>query len=167
MSVNKFVIYEQSRKQGMQMLADKQPVAKVAVSLGVSRQTVYNWIKRKQAIKALQDGANPGEVSEKFFISKRTVNRWATEKRFDGAIETGGRPRKLSEAQRARLHEMIGQSAKDFGFDSDVWTGERIAQLIEQEFNVHFNPKSVPQMLRNWGWDWRQRGRGRLPRKSY
>ena len=166
MSVNKFVLYEQSRKQGMQMLNDKQPVAKVAVALGVSRQTVYNWIKRKQAIKALEEGVAPVDVAEKYCISKRTVNRWASEKKYDGAIETGGRPRKLSEAQRTRLHEMIGQSAKDFGFDSEVWTGERIAVLIEQEFDVHFNPKSVPQMLRNWGWDWRQRGRGRLPKKA-
>lgn len=164
MAINKFIIYEQSRLKGMQMLTEGQSVAKVSNTVKVSRQTVYNWIKRMDAIKALQDGAPPMEVSEKYLISKRTVNRWITEGKFDGAIETGGRPRKLSEKQRTALKEMIGKSAKEFGFDSDMWTGERIAQLIEQQFDVHFNPKSVPQMLRNWGWDWRARGRGRSKR---
>ena len=128
MGSNKFEEYEKTRIQGVALLKQGISVAKVASQVGVSRQTVYNWIKRGY-----------GENAK---------------------IKPGGRPRKLTEKQRAKLRAILDKNPKAFGFQADNWTGERIAKAIEQTFGVHFNPKSIPQMLRNWGWEWRKPGRG-------
>lgn len=129
MGSNKFEQYEKTRLQGVALLKQKQPVAKVATAVGVSRQTVYNWIKR-----------GFGE---------------------DAKIKPGGRPRKLNDKQRTKLRAILDKSPQSFGFQADNWTGERIARVIENQFNVEFNPKSIPQMLRNWGWEWRKPAKGK------
>ena len=123
MGINKFELYEETRQRGVGMLKDDKPVAKIAAALGVSRQTVYNWIKR-----------GFGEQAK---------------------IKPGGRPPKLNERQRAELREIIQRGPSAYGFGSGGWTGERIAKVIRERFGVTFNPKSVPQMLRHWGWEWR------------
>ena len=123
-AANKFVEYENTRQKGVSMLKDGKSVAKVASSLGVSRQTVYNWIKR-----GFGEGA---------------------------AIKPGGRPRKLNDKQRGKLKSIIERKPVAYGFKADSWTGERIAKVIKDQFKVAFNPKSIPQMLRNWGWEWRK-----------
>jgi transposase len=134
MGSNKFEQYEKTRLQGVALLKQKQPVAKVAAAVGVSRQTVYNWKKR-----------GFGE---------------------DAKIKPGGRPRKLNDKQRAKLRTILDKSPQAFGFQADTWTGERIARVIQSQFNVEFNPKSIPQMLRNWGWEWRKPAKGKTATKK-
>lgn len=62
------------------------------------------------------------------------------------------RPR-LSAEQRARLPELLAQgaAAPAHGFRGDVWTCERVAQVIRKEFGVSYHPAHVSRLVRALG----------------
>jgi transposase len=37
-----------------------------------------------------------------------------------------------------------------------VWTGKRIAQVIRARFGIAYHFKSIPPLLRGWGWSWQK-----------
>ncbi len=47
----------------------------------------------------------------------------------------GATPR-LSEQERARLPELLERGAEAHGFRGEVWTCERVAEVIRREFGV-------------------------------
>ena len=65
---------------------------------------------------------------------------------------TGHTPR-LSDAQLAAVRQALRQGARAHGFDTDHWTLERIATVIEQETGVAYHPGHVWKLLRRrLGW---------------
>jgi transposase len=59
----------------------------------------------------------------------------------------GATPR-LSEDERARLPELLARGAKAHGFRGEVWTCERVAQVIRKEFGVSYHPAHVSRLLK-------------------
>ncbi|WP_442946083.1 winged helix-turn-helix domain-containing protein, partial [Noviherbaspirillum sp. Root189] len=112
---------EQRRKQAAQLLAKGMRQAEIARTLGVSRQSVSVWAKALEA------------------------DRQAWHRK-----PLGYRPA-LDDAQRKRLCRMLLRGAQANGFDTDVWTLRRIAQLIESEFGISYCKTSVWLVLRAMG----------------
>jgi transposase len=63
----------------------------------------------------------------------------------------GAKPR-LTAAQKADLLGKLRQGATAHGFQNDVWTCERIAQLIVKTFGVTYHPDYIGPLLRQLGW---------------
>lgn len=63
----------------------------------------------------------------------------------------GAKPR-LTAAQKADLLGKLRQGATAYGFQGDVWTCARIAQLIAQEFGVTYHADYVGPLLQQLGW---------------
>lgn len=91
-------------------------------------------------------------VAAKYGVSTATANRWhkLVQK---GGVDTlrrskakGGPPR-LTSAQRKKLRRMLIDGALVHGFDTDIWTGKRVAHLIKEKFNVVYSWKYVPELL--------------------
>jgi transposase len=59
-----------------------------------------------------------------------------------------GAPPRLSEDERARLPELVAQGAEAHGFRGDVWTCERVAEVIRREFGVSYHPAHVSRLLK-------------------
>ena len=59
---------------------------------------------------------------------------------------------RLSQEQKAELLAKLAQGAEAFGFQGDVWTTERIAQLIEKEYQVKYHRDYIGPLLRGLGW---------------
>ena len=65
---------------------------------------------------------------------------------------TGHTPR-LSDAQLEAVRQALRQGARAHGFDTDHWTLERIATVIEQVTGVAYHPGHVWKLLRRrLGW---------------
>jgi transposase len=64
------------------------------------------------------------------------------------AIPRRGRPHKLSHRQARVVLGWIRKSPTQFGFATELWTGQRVAQLIERRLGVHFHPNYVLEWLR-------------------
>jgi transposase len=63
----------------------------------------------------------------------------------------GAKPR-LTVAEKADLITKLRQGAPAHGFQGDVWTCERIAELIKKEYGVSYHPDYIGPLLRQLGW---------------
>lgn len=99
---------------------------------------------RRLAMQLLNQGAAQAEVMRELGVSRTTACKWA-------AANTGEVPvlpaPVLSDADMARLRQMLGRSAREFGFPSDAWTIARMAVMIEWEFGLRCSTLNVFRML--------------------
>ncbi len=92
----------------------------IAAALGVTEGAVSQWFKKAKAqgVQALRHQPPPGAVP------------------------------KLSREQRAQLPALLSKGAEAFGFRGQVWTTERVAVMIKQQFGVSYHPAHCSRLLR-------------------
>jgi transposase len=98
--------------------------------------------RRLRAAELLAQGRSQAEVAETVGVSRENVRRWQALVAQGGVAalrrrRAGGRPPKLSDAQAAQVEQALQQGAKANGFDSDLWTLERVAQVVQRVTGVH------------------------------
>ena len=59
----------------------------------------------------------------------------------------GGRPPKLSDTQAAQVEQALHQGAKANGFTTDLWTLDRVAQVIQRVTGVRLARASTWRLL--------------------
>src|SRR5882724_8695265 len=96
----------------------------IAAALGVTEGAVSQWLKKAkgQGVEALRHQPAPGASP------------------------------KLTEEQRALLPALLSKGAEAFGFRGQVWTTERVAQMIKQQFGVSYHPAHCSRLLRRLKW---------------
>jgi transposase len=109
--------------------------------------------RRRLAVQRLLEGYPAEEVAEFLGVSIRTVWRWLALFRAEGpkgltARPVSGRPRKLTSTQEKIILRWLRQSPTVLGFATELWSAPRLTQLIEQEFDIRFNPRSLTAWLR-------------------
>lgn len=92
-------------------------------------------------------------ISKKYGVSDATANRWHQAARRGGldalkSTSATGQPPKLDDKQKQKLARLLAQGAEAHGYETDVWTGKRVADLMHKEFRVEIAWKYVPQYLR-------------------
>ena len=63
-----------------------------------------------------------------------------------------GRPRKLSAEQLKALEVELLKGPRAHGYETKLWTLERIAKLIRKVFGTSYHPGHVLKLLRAMGW---------------
>ena len=104
--------------------------------------------KQQQIAEAL--GLTQGAISQIVKRAKQGGTQALQKRKAPGA-----KPR-LTNAQIARLLCILEQGAQAAGFAGDVWTCERVAQVIAQEFDVHYHPDYIGCLLRACGWSYQK-----------
>jgi transposase len=112
--------------------------------------------RRQLAVQRVSEGYDAAEVAEFLGVDPRSVRRWLAAWRQQGAVGLAaravpGRPCKLSHTQEKVVRRWLADSPTDHGFPTDLWTAARLAQLIEQEFAIHFHPGYLACWLRQRG----------------
>ncbi len=113
--------------------------------------------RRRQRAIALLDSHAPVDVARMLGVDRRSVRRWKAAHRKRGAKgiearQTPGRPPKLDRPQRPRLERLLLKGARAAGYESDLWTCPRIAELIAERFGVSYHPDHIGRLLRSLGW---------------
>jgi transposase len=122
---------------------------------------------RQQGLDLLRAKVSIAEVARRLGVSRVTVYHWKDRGRGKGAsIHPCGRKPKLTVPQRARLERLLERGAVNYGFTTEVWTGERIARVVATEFGVAYHPRFIPWLLRSWGWSWQKPGRQAIERND-
>jgi transposase len=106
--------------------------------------------RRHLAVQRVAEGYPAEEVADFLGVDPRSVRRWLASF-CDGALAARpapGRPPKLSSTQEKLVSRWLQHSPTDFGFANELWTGPRLARLIEQEWRVHFHPRYLAAWLR-------------------
>jgi transposase len=113
--------------------------------------------RRLRAIQLLAQGLMPVEVAQRLGVDRRSVRRWKAAFRKKGqqaltARPAPGRPTKLDRAQRRKLERLLLKGAQAAGFDTDLWTCPRVAELIEAHFGVDYHVDHISRLLHTLGW---------------
>lgn len=114
--------------------------------------------RRLAAGQDLLDGMRQTDVAQKYDVAKSTAHRWAKtveEEGLDGLRSTrsnAGRPPALDEADKQRLAELLEEGPKAHGWETDLWTRRRVAQLIDDEFDVEYSPRHCSRILHEIGY---------------
>jgi transposase len=114
--------------------------------------------RRLRAAELFAQGRSQAEVAHEFGVSRQSAHVWHI--RFEeGGVDalrsrgpTGPDP-KLSDAQLAKVEQALLAGAMANGFDTDLWTLERVAVVITQRTGVRYHPGHVWSILRRrLGW---------------
>jgi transposase len=124
--------------------------------------------RRGRAVQSYVAGERVVDLAEQLDVTRGSVNRWL--QWYDELGIPGlrtrippGVPPALSLEQQARLTALLEAGPLSAGYDSGVWTGPRIGDLIETQFGLRFHPHTVPRLLHKLGFSV-QRPRKRLAR---
>jgi len=106
--------------------------------------------RRRLAVQRVADGWSQKDVAAFLGVHPVTVSRWVARSRADGdglrAKPTPGRPRFLTADQEEQVLGWLAELPTRHGFETDLWTARRVADLIHQKFGVRFHPN----YLREW-----------------
>jgi transposase len=96
-------------------------------------------------------------VARALGVSPQTASRWHARWQQGGtralrAPTRQGRPPKLTPAQLRQLERALLKGARGHGFDEELWTLRRVAEVIWRLAGVRYHPGHVWRILRGLGW---------------
>ena len=120
---------------------------------GVKRDFEALEKRRFAAVKLFRENLSNSEIGRRLKVSNQTVSRWRAEHHNGGnvALRSAGRAGRLpslSEADKAKLVELLQDGPERLGYDTPLWTCQRVAHLIEKNFDVDYHPGHVWRILR-------------------
>ena len=112
--------------------------------------------RRRRALALLKSGLSLNEVARRIRCVASSVMRWRDAWRHCGAdaLKVGfspGRPPKLKAPQQRRLLRVLLKGPLAHGYNTNVWTTARIAQVITREFGVSYHRDHVGRLLYKLG----------------
>ena len=116
--------------------------------------------RRFAAVARLQRGESTAAVARSLGVCIQSVQRWARCRRLSGEkglrrIPKSGPHPKLAREKLALLPSLLAQGPSAHGFDTPVWTTERIAGLILRRFRVRYSRDYVKhRLMPRLGWRW-------------
>lgn len=119
-------------------------------------QQLNEW-RRLRAWALHQAGWTGRAIAQALGVTPGAVSQWLKRAREGGAqalvhrMPPGAAPR-LSAEQQAQLPTLLAYGAEAYGFLGDVWTSQRVAAVIKQEFGVVYHRAHVSRLLRQIGW---------------
>ena len=109
------------------------------------------------AVRLFPTDLNNSEIGRRLKICDQTVSRWRAQYRAGGesALRKAGRAGRkplLSTADQKRLVELLERGPERLGYETPLWTCDRVADLIAQEFEVSYHAGHVWKILRQLNW---------------
>jgi transposase len=113
--------------------------------------------RRCLAVQRVLEGHSTQEVADFLSVDPRSVRRWLAAYRRQGGAgllprPRPGRPPQLSTTQEKIVLRWLSESPTEHDFPTELWSAERLAQLINQEFAVEFHPAYLTCWLRQRGY---------------
>src|SRR5579862_4239904 len=117
--------------------------------------------RRLRAWQLYQQGWKQKDIALALDATQGAVSQWITRAKTAGehALKRrkapGAKP-KLTPEQKAQLPALLVRGAEAFGFAGTVWTCERIATMLKDEFGVSYHPEYIGCLLRSLGWSYQK-----------
>jgi transposase len=120
-------------------------------------------------MQLLDEGRSLNDVADVIGCHASSVMRWRDRRREGGkeglkVRRASGRPRKLSDEQCAGLLELLLEGAMAQGYRTELWTTQRIAEVIEARFGVRYHRDHVGRLMHSLGWSCQKPERRALER---
>jgi transposase len=113
--------------------------------------------RRRVAARMFALGQTNVAVAAACGASLSAVKAWKRAWREGGEAALAARPHpgpepRLSLDGLERLERVLLAGALKAGFDSDLWTCPRVAEVIQRQFGVVYHPDHVSRILHKLGW---------------
>jgi transposase len=108
--------------------------------------------RRLRAAELFAQGHTPAEVAERVGVTYEAARRWRVRWSKGGVPalrrrQAAGRPPKLSAAQATAVKQALLAGAQAAGFDTDLWTLDRVVQVIQRVTGVRLSRPSAWRLL--------------------
>lgn len=112
---------------------------------------------RLRAYQLFREGWAPIRIAQALGVTRSAVSQWLSAVRARGEDALRGRsapgaPPRLTPDQLAHLVTLLKQGAPAHGFDGEVWTAARVAQVIATAFGVTYSVRHVRRLLHRLHW---------------
>lgn len=112
--------------------------------------------RRRLAVRRVLDGYSQKEVAAFLGVSAKSVANWMAAYRDKGDDGLAARPRpgaepKLTKRRERSVLSWLARSPQAFGYETDLWTTRRLAEVIEKRFKVRFNSNYLAEWLTRRG----------------
>jgi transposase len=113
--------------------------------------------RRLESAQLFRKGHSQAEVARQLGVSRQAASRWHAawlrggRQALAGAGRSGRKP-KLSGEQLCQLEAILLAGAPAAGYETDLWTLKRIAQVIRREFGVALHVGHIWKVLGQLGW---------------
>jgi transposase len=110
-----------------------------------------------RALDLAQRGWKQRDIAAALDASEGAVSRWLATARRRGpealrSHPAPGRVARITPEQFRLIPDFLWHGAESYGFRGDVWTCERVAGVLYQEFGVSYSKSQVSRMLKRLGW---------------
>ncbi len=114
-------------------------------------------VRRRRAGRLFKQGHSQAEVARRLGVSRVSAKRWYdawSRAGPEGLESTGplGRRPQLEDSEWVEVEQVLLAGPQLAGFDADLWTLQRVAEVIESTTGVAFHPGHVWRVLRGRGW---------------
>ena len=116
----------------------------------------YRQILRHKAAELFGQGLCNAEIARQLGVARPTVSKWHTLWEKDGVaglkIGTTGLGPRLSDEQWQQVVDALLEGPEAHGYDTQLWTLARIADVIEKTTGVRYNTNYVWELMGKIGW---------------
>lgn len=113
--------------------------------------------RRFWAMALLDRGQSQSEVARMSGVTPSAVSQWEKKYRRGGAetlkarVHPGPEP-KLTDKKLQRLEKILLKGPRKHGYATELWTLQRVAEVIEEHFGTTYDLSGVWHVLRRMGW---------------
>jgi len=113
--------------------------------------------RRVLAVRRLVEGYTTQEVADFLDVDSSSVRRWLARFKRQGqeglrAQPACGRPPKLTRTQEKIILHWLSDSPTEYGFATELWTGQRLAKVIKEEWDIPLNSRYLCSWLHARGY---------------
>jgi transposase len=110
-----------------------------------------------RALDLEQEGRSQREIAGILDVTAAAVSKWLATARRDGPEALRSHPApgpisKITPEQLRMVPDLLSHGAEAYGFQGEVWTCERVAGVIYQEFGVTYSTSQVSRLLKHLEW---------------
>ena len=112
--------------------------------------------RRRRAVDLLDDGWLVKDVAAALGVTRKSVSAWKKAAIEGGRRALSAKPQhvpecRLSKPQRTKLNRLLRAGPRKAGFETDLWTLPRVAELVKQKFGVSYHPSHLGRLLHALG----------------
>lgn len=124
---------------------------------GIGRQLSHEVLEqyRFRAITLRKKGWQVNEIADAFGVNRRAVTRWCTTYKKEGkkalrSKKAAGPSYKLTQKEMSDLIALFKKDATLHGFETPLWTCQRIQQLIKKRTGKKIHTTNIMRWLKRW-----------------
>lgn len=114
-------------------------------------------LRRLRAMSLLDQGWIQARIARELGVTPAAVSQWVKARRRGGDAALRAKPHagpkpKLNDRQLRRLEKLLLRGPTKHGYLTELWTLDRVAQVIQRSFGVMYDSSSVWHVLKRMGW---------------